>query len=389
MMNRSELQNRLSQLLNTFRAVELVGPRQVGKTTLARDFVAADSPNYFDLENPAARRRLAEPMAALSALDGLVVIDEVQHMPALCEVLRVLIDRPTHIHRKGQYLLLGSANPGAMHKTESLLGRAVTLEVTGFNLNEVGADDAAAQQLWLRGGFPDAFLEPSDTASIAWREATMQRYLYSDLPQLGMNVAAPMMLRFWQMVAHGHGQVWNAAPLARSLGISETTVRRYLDHLTQTFMVRQLQPWYENLGKRQVKAPKVYLRDSGLLHALLGVQTLPQLLAHPQCGASWTGFALEQVLRIARPDSAWTWATHAGASLDLLMLKGAQRIGVEFRRADAPKLTPSMRIAQRDLQLDALYVVYPGAHRYPLGEGAEAVPLWALVPHHPTPPASA
>ena len=380
MIARTELQNRLKQQLKTFRAVELVGPRQVGKTSLARQFVAPDSPNYFDLENMAARRRLAEPMAALADLDGLVVIDEVQHMPALCEVLRVLIDRPSHIHRKGQYLLLGSATPSAMHKTESLLGRAVTLEVTGFNLNEVGASNEACKQLWLRGGFPDAFLEPSDTASADWREAAMQRYLYSDLPQLGMNVPAPMMLRFWQMVAHTHGQIWNAAPLARSLGISETTVRRYLEHLTQTFMVRQLAPWFEDLGKRQVKAPKMYLRDSGLLHSLMGVHSLPQLLAHPQCGASWEGFALEQVLRIAKPDSAWYWATHAGARLDLLMLKGTQRIGVEFQRADAPKVTQSMRIAQRDLKLDALYVVYPGQHRFRLADGMEAVPLWAVLP---------
>lgn len=380
MIARTDLQNRLRQLLTSFRAVELVGPRQVGKTTLARDFVPTDSPNYFDLENSAARRRLAEPMAALAPLNGLVVIDEVQHMPALCEVLRVLIDRPTHIQRKGQYLMLGSATPRAMHQSESLLGRAVTLEVTGFNLNEVGAEPDAVQRLWLRGGFPEAYLEPSDAVSAHWREAAMQRFLYSDLPQLGMNVPAPTMLRFWHMAAQTHGQTWNAAPLARSLGTSETTVRRYLDHLTQTFMVRQLPPWFENLGKRQVKAPKLYLRDSGLLHALLGVQTLPQLLAHPLCGASWTGFALEQVLRIAKPDSAWTWSTHAGARLDLLMLKGSQRIGVEFQRADAPKVTQSMRIAQRDLKLDALYVVYPGQHRFTLGDGVQAVPLWALLP---------
>lgn len=380
MIARTELQNRLRQLLSSFRAVELVGPRQVGKTTLARNFVATDSPNYFDLENSTARRRLAEPMAALAPLNGLVVIDEVQHMPELCEVLRVLIDRPSHIHRKGQYLLLGSAQPSAMHKSESLLGRAVTLEVTGFNLNEVGADTDAANRLWLRGGFPEAHLEPSDAISASWRDAAMQRFLYSDLPQLGMNVPAPTMLRFWHMAAHTHGQTWNAAPLARSLGTSETTVRRYLDHLAQTFMVRQLPPWFENLGKRQVKAPKLYLRDSGLLHALLGIQTLPQLLAHPLCGASWTGFALEQVLRIAKPDSAWTWSTHAGARLDLLMLKGAQRIGVEFQRADAPKVTQSMRIAQRDLKLDALYVVYPGQHRFTLSDGVQAVPLWAMLP---------
>lgn len=380
MIDRRALKAQVRHLLDSFRAVELVGPRQVGKTTLAREFVAADSPNYFDLENASSRQRLAQPMEALADLTGLVVIDEVQHSPELFEVLRVLIDRPAHIHRKGQYLLLGSASPRVMHQTESLLGRAVTLEVTGFNLSEVGARREDVNRLWLRGGFPDAFLDLSDEVSATWRNDAINRYLYSDLPQLGMNVAAPMMMRFWQMVAHYHGQTWNAAEPARSLGISETTVRRYLDYLTQTFMVRQLQPWHENLGKRQVKAPKIYFRDTGLLHALMGTKSLPQLLAHPQCGASWEGFALEQVLRIAQPDAAYFWATHAGAELDLLMFKGQQRVGVEFKRADAPRVTPSMRTAMHDLKLDALYVVYPGEHRFKLADGIEAVPLWAVLP---------
>lgn len=380
MIDRRALKAQVRHLLDSFRAVELVGPRQVGKTTLAREFVTTDSPNYFDLENASSRQRLAQPMEALADLTGLVVIDEVQHSPELFEVLRVLIDRPAHIHRKGQYLLLGSASPRAMHQTESLLGRAVTLEVTGFNLSEVGARREDVNRLWLRGGFPDAFLDLSDEVSATWRNDAINRYLYSDLPQLGMNVAAPMMMRFWQMVAHYHGQTWNAAEPARSLGISETTVRRYLDYLTQTFMVRQLQPWHENLGKRQVKAPKIYFRDTGLLHTLMGTQSLPQLLAHPQCGASWEGFALEQVLRIAQPDAAYFWATHAGAELDLLMFKGQQRVGVEFKRADAPRVTPSMHIAMHDLKLDALYVVYPGEHRFKLADGIEAVPLWAVLP---------
>lgn len=380
MIDRRALKAQVRHLLDSFRAVELVGPRQVGKTTLAREFVATDSPNYFDLENASSRQRLAQPMEALADLTGLVVIDEVQHSPELFEVLRVLIDRPAHIHRKGQYLLLGSASPRAMHQTESLLGRAVTLEVTGFNLSEVGARREDVNRLWLRGGFPDAFLDPSDEVSATWRNDAINRYLYSDLPQLGMNIAAPMMMRFWQMVAHYHGQTWNAAEPARSLGISETTVRRYLDYLTQTFMVRQLQPWHENLGKRQVKAPRIYFRDTGLLHTLMGTKSLPQLLAHPQCGASWEGFALEQVLRIAQPDAAYFWATHAGAELDLLMFKGQQRVGVEFKRADAPRVTPSMRTAMHDLKLDALYVVYPGEHRFKLADRIEAVPLWAVLP---------
>ena len=380
MIERIALKSRLRQLLASFRAVELVGPRQVGKTTLAREFIAPDSPNYFDLEDPAARQRLDNPVATLSDLQGLVVIDEVQHQPRLFEALRVLIDRPDHMHRNGQYLLLGSATPSVMHKSESLLGRAVTLEVSGFDIGEVGASHEAASRLWLRGGFPGSFLPQDDAVSAIWRKDAIHRYLSGDLPQLGMNVPAPMMMRFWQMLAHYHGQIWNAAQPARSLGIAETTVRRYLDHLTQTFMVRQLQPWYQNLAKRQVKSPKIYFRDTGLLHTLLGVNSMPGLLTHPLSGASWEGFALEQVLRIAQPDEAFFWATHQGAELDLLMHKGQRRIGVEFKRADAPKATPSMHIAANDLKLDALYVVYPGRHRYAMASGMEAVPLRALLP---------
>ncbi len=379
MIERIALKSRLRQLLASFRAVELVGPRQVGKTTLAREFIAPDSPNYFDLEDPAARQRLDNPVATLSDLQGLVVIDEVQHQPRLFEALRVLIDRPDHMHRNGQYLLLGSATPSVMHKSESLLGRAVTLEVSGFDIGEVGASHQAVSRLWLRGGFPGSLLPQDDAVSAIWRKDAIHRYLSGDLPQLGMNVPTPMMMRFWQLLAHYHGQIWNAAEPARSLGIAETTVRRYLDHLTQTFMVRQLQPWHQNLAKRQVKSPKIYFRDTGLLHALMGVNSMPGLLTHPLSGASWEGFALEQVLRIAQPDEAYFWATHQGAELDLLMHKDQRRIGVEFKRADAPKATPSMHIAANDLQLDALYVVYPGQHRYPLAKGMEAVPLRALL----------
>ena len=379
LIERRHLIGQLSRLLQSFRAVELVGPRQVGKTTLARHFIDVTSPHYFDLEDPISRQRLADPMTTLAGLQGLVVIDEVQHLPALPETLRVLMDRPGHMHQNGQYLLLGSASPRVMHKSESLLGRAVTLEVSGFDISETGTDAHTVQQLWLRGGFPAAYLAPDDGVSTQWRNAAIQRHVSSDLPLLGMNAPAPLMTRFWQMLAHYHGQIWNAAEPARSLGITEPTVRRYLDYLTQTFMVRQLQPWHANLAKRQVKAPKIYFRDTGLLHALLGIRSLPQLLAHPLSGASWEGFALEQVLRIAQPDEAYFWATHQGAELDLLLFKDGRRVGVEFKRSDAPKLTPSMRIAMEDLKLDALYVVYPGPHRYALGQQVEAVPLTALL----------
>lgn len=378
MPSRQRLHHRLHESLRRSRAVALVGPRQSGKTTLARTLLAPDAPAYFDMENPLDEARLAQPMLALDPLvaaGGLIVIDEVQRATGLFPVLRVLMDRSP---RAGQFLLLVSASPALLQPAgESLLGRLEVIEVGGFDLGEVGA--GSQDHLWLRGGYPRAFLAHEDADAEAWRINAIQRLVETDLPQYGINVPAPAMLRFWRMLAHVHGQVWNAADPARSLGLSESTVRRYLDHLTQTFMVRQLQPWFENLGKRQVKAPKIYFRDSGLLHSLMGVRSAADLLNHPRSGASWEGFALEQVLRLAEPDEAYFWATHGGAELDLLLLRGQRRVGVEFKRADAPRLTPSMFIAQRDLRLDALYVVYPGARRFQLADGIEAVPLSALL----------
>ena len=383
MIARRQLEQAVRIALGRSRAVVLAGPRQSGKSTLARKFLARESPRYFDLENPLHEQRLAQPIDTLSRLDGLVVIDEVQRRPGLFPVLRVLIDRSD---APGQFLMLGSASPALLRQAgESLLGRVETVEVAGFDLEELpmpqGAYDAdAATRLWLRGGFPRSYLADSDADSMAWRAGAIASHVEVDLPRFGLNIAAQAMLRFWRMLAHFHGQLWNAADPARSLGVSEPTVRRYLNTLTQTLMVRQLHPWHENLGKRQVKAPKIYFRDTGLLHALMSLPTLPELLAHPRCGASWEGFALEQVLRIARPDEAYFWATHQGAELDLLMLRGSRRIGVEFKRADAPTFTRSMRIAIDDLKLDALYVVYPGEQRFRLAEGVEAVPLWAMLP---------
>ena len=382
MLKRPRLEALVHRALGRSRAVALVGPRQSGKTTLARTFLGPTDPHWFDLENPLDRRRLAEPLTALQALQessGLVVIDEVQRVPELFPVLRVLIDRS---NRPGQYLLLGSATPALLQQAgESLLGRLEVVEVGGFDIEEL--TPARQDRLWSRGGYPLAYLAASDADAEAWRVNAINRLVETDLPQYGINVPAPAMLRFWRMLAHVHGQVWNAADPARSLGLSEPTVRRYLDHLTQTFMVRQLQPWHENLAKRQVKAPKIYFRDSGLLHTLLGVPTLAGLLAHPRSGASWEGFALEQVLRLAQPDAAYFWATHAGAELDLLLLRGAQRVGVEFKRADAPRMTASMHTALTDLRLDALYVVYPGQHRYALADRVQAVPLAALLADRP------
>ncbi|MCW5661658.1 MAG: ATP-binding protein [Burkholderiaceae bacterium] len=375
MIPRPRLEQRIRTALGRSRAVVLVGPRQCGKSTLARRFLNADDPNYFDLERPTSRSSLAEPMTALEALQGLVVIDEVQHAPELFRVLRVLIDRD---NRPGQYLLLGSASPTLLRQTsETLLGRIEVIEIAGFDLQEVGVRDTA--RLWLRGGFPPAYTAANDVDANAWCSNAIERFVQSDLPQFGVNVATPAMMRFWAMLAHVHGQVWNAADPARSLGVSEPTVRRYLDWLTQGFMVRQLQPWFENLGKRQVKAPKIYFRDTGYLHALLGIREAGELARHPRSGASWEGFALEQVLRLTQPDAAYFWATHQGAELDLLMFKHGKRVGVEIKRVDAPSLTPSMRIAMGDLKLDALYVVYPGNRRYTLADRIEAVPLDAFV----------
>jgi len=373
-IERPRLRARIAAALERSRGVVLVGPRQVGKTTLARSFLSAGAGTYFDLEDPRVEAQLESPMLALEPLRGLVVIDEVQRAPGLFKVLRVLMDRDPPPAR---FLLLGSASPELLRQSgESLAGRVEVLEIGGFALDEAAG---ARDRLWLRGGYPRSYLAAAEADSRAWRDAFIGLFLERDLPQLGINVPPPAMRRFWTMLAHFNGQVWNAAEPARSLGVNESTVRRHLDWLTQTFMVRQLQPWFENLGKRQVKAPKIYFRDTGLLHALLGIADAPALAAHPKSGASWEAFALEQVLQIAAPDEAWFWATHAGAEVDLLMIKDGRRVGVEFKRADAPRLTPSMRIALRDLRLDALYAVYPGERRYTLADAVEAVPLSALL----------
>jgi uncharacterized protein len=386
MFIRASLFNSISNALGRSRGVVINGPRQSGKTTLAREFISLNSPNYFDLENPLHEQRLAEPFQALSSLEGLVVIDEVQRMPHLFPMLRVLMDRS---NAPGQFLLLGSASPALQRQAgESLLGRIETIEIGGFDLSELAANassdqpasvDALANKLWLLGGFPRSFLAKTELDSFDWRVNAVRDHIRTDFPALGFNVQTPAVMRFWSMLAHYHGQIWSAAPISQSLGISENTVRSYLDALTQTMMIRQLQPWHENLGKRQVKSPKVYFKDTGLLHSLMNVKTMPELLAHPACGASWEGFALEQVLRIAKPDQAFFWATHQGAELDLLLLKGNQRIGVEFKRADVPKLSKSMQIALDDLKLDALYIVYPGLQRFSLGRVVEAVTLSNLI----------
>ena len=375
MIDRRQLTEAIATALHRSRAVVLVGPRQVGKTTLARTILPHDSVNYLDLEQPETESLLVSPMTALRDRRGLVVLDEIHRAPEVFKVLRVLVDRPD---APAQFLLLGSAAPGLLRQaSETLAGRIEMIEVDGFSLAEVGR--TAADRLWYRGGFPLSFTARSDVDSRAWRREFIRTFLERDLPQLGLNTPASAMRRFWTMLAHYHGQTWNAADPARTLGVSEPTVRRLLDWLTGTFMVRQLQPWFENLGKRQVKAPKVYIRDSGLLHELLGIPDHDALLGHPKGGASWEGFAIESTLRLARPDEAYFWGTHAGAELDLLLIKDGRRVGVEFKRADAPQLTPSMSIALRDLRLERLYVVYPGTRSYSLAHAVEVVPLGAIA----------
>jgi len=353
----------------------LTGPRQAGKTTLARELLAEDSPSYFDLEDPVSLARLEEPRTALEPLRGLVVIDEVQRRPDLFPVLRVLADRRGNPAR---FLILGSASGDLLRQSaESLAGRMERIEIGGFSLAELGAE--AAGVLWRRGGFPRAYLAPSERDSLVWRKQFIQTLLERDLPQWGVRVPAVALLRFWTMVAHCHGQIWNAAQPARALGVSASTTRRYLDLLTDALMLRQLQPWHANLGKRQVKSPKIYLRDSGLLHQLLGLETEKALLSHPKLGASWEGFVIDQILATEPFDEAWFWATHQGAEIDLLLRRGDRLLGVECKRADAPRLSPSLRIARDDLGLERIAVVYPGARRYPLGESVEVVPLRALA----------
>ncbi len=371
MVNRQRLDKKLKTALRRSQIVALVGPRQSGKTTLARQLVAPGSLNYFDLEDPASLARLDEPMTALRELRGLVVIDEVQRRPELFPTLRVLADRKP---LPARFLILGSAASSWLgQSSESLAGRLETIPLSGFSLEEVGTQAQARH--WLRGGFPRSFLARSEADSTAWRQAFIQTFLERDLPQLGVGTSAPLLRRFWTLLAHYHGQVWNAAEPARALGISESSVRRYLDLLEGVFMVRQLPPWHANLKKRQVKAPKTYIRDTGLLHQLLGLRSPKDLLLHPKCGASWEGYAIEETLKVFQPDEAYFWATHNGAELDLLLIKGGKRIGVECKRVDAPRMTPSMRIALQDLELDRLLVIYPGAQRFPLTDRTEAVPL--------------
>lgn len=375
MIARPALVTRVRTALGRSPVTVLVGPRQCGKTTLAGVVGAGRSAvTRFDLEHPADLLALEHPAEALGRHRGLVIVDEVQRRPDLFPVLRVLADRRP---LPARFLLLGSASPELLRQgSESLAGRVEIIEMGGFDLSEVGA--AAAQRLWIRGGFPPSFLARTQEASGTWRENFIRTFLERDLPQLGLSLPPLTLRRFWTMVAHYHGQTWNASEIGRSLGVSDVTTRRYLDVLTGAYMIRQLPPWFENVAKRQVRTPKVYVRDSGLLHALLGIDSYRTVLGHPKVGASWEGFALEEVLRVIQPREAYFWSVHGQAELDLLVLHRGRRLGFEFKFADAPRLTRSMEIALRDLRLDALTVIYPGDRDYVLGPKISVAPLTHL-----------
>jgi len=371
MIERPRVYGQLKTALEENPIAVLLGPRQCGKTTLARHLAEETRATIFDLERAADRAKLRNPELVLGSLEGLVVLDEVQRLPELFTVLRPLADRPK---AKTKFLLLGSASPALVKGvSESLAGRAGFVDLGGFELGDVGA--AKQNRLWLRGGLPRSFLAKDESTSLDWRQDFIRTFLERDMPQLGIRIPSATLLRFWTMVAHYHGQVWNGAELARALALSEKTVRSYLDLLTGAFVLRQLPPWFENLGKRQYKAPKVYVRDSGLLHALLSIEDTLELAGHPKHGASWEGFALEQVLSVADSRQAFYWGTHSGAELDLMLMLGGKRYGVEFKCADAPVMTKSLHIALEDLKLERAWIVYPGTENYPVHEKVRVCPL--------------
>lgn len=357
----------------------IIGARQIGKTTLARSYAGQirGPVHYFDLENPEDEARLGDPMLALKGLRGLVVIDEIQRLPGLFPVLRVLADRNP---LPARFLVLGSASPELLRQgSETLAGRIVYHELKGLALDEVGA--ANHLRLWLRGGFPRSYLARTALASDEWRRGFIRTFLERDLAQLGIAIRSATMRRFWSMLAHYHGQIWNSSEFARSFGVADTTVRNYLDVLTAALVVTQLQPWHENIGKRQIKAPKVYLADSGVLHALLNVIRLQDLEKHPKLGASWEGFVISQIVRRlrARSDECYFWGTHAGSELDLLIVRGRLRLGFEVKRTSSPRVTPSMRNALKDLKLRRLDVIHAGDQTFPLDTGIRALAFPRLL----------
>lgn len=374
MINRVELLEQVKYGLKRSPVTAILGPRQCGKTTLAREIGRQEKAAYFDLEDPNDQARLANPQLLLGSQRGVVILDEIQRRPELTMLLRVLADRSPLPCR---FIVLGSASPDLMRQaSDSLAGRIHFVDMGGFTLGEVG--DGQRDRLWLRGGFPPSFLADNDEDSCQWRLSLVRTFLERDMPQLGVRIPAEMLRRFWTMLAHHHGQIWNGSEIGESLGVTHHTARKYLDLLCGAYVVRQLQPWFENLGKRVVKSPKVYVRDAGLLHALLGIPDFPALQGHPKLGASWEGFVIEQILSWAGERNAYFWATHSRAELDLMVLAKGRRWGFEVKYQDAPTITKSMRIAMQDLKLERLWVVYPGKIGYPMDDQIECVPLAEL-----------
>jgi len=371
MIDRSGYLTTIRTALKRNPVVMLMGPRQCGKTSLARQFLSEDAPNYFDLEKPLVAKLFDEPMNALERLRGLVVLDEAQLQPKIFPVLRVLADRKG---TPARFLVLGSASPELSRQaSESLAGRVAFIEIKGFSLAEL--DNAPVDRLWLRGSFPRSYLARSLNESTQWRENFILSFVERDLAKLGFGVSPKAMARFWTMISHYHGQIWNATEVAASMGFSQSSARNYIDALEQTFMIRRLQPYYANVGKRLVKTPKLYIRDSGLFHALQNIHTMRDLVTNPKLGASWEGFALEEVLSAFNPRQPYFYAAQSAAELDLFFLHKSKRIGVEFKRADAPAMTKSMHVAMEDLKLHKLYIIYPGDRRATLNKKVELVPL--------------
>jgi uncharacterized protein len=369
----------LKARLERARVVLLIGPRQCGKTTLARQIVDPTGGNYFDLEDPTALERLTEPMTALAPLRGTVVIDEVQRRPELFSILRVLADRQP---LPAKFLVLGSAQPGALRQaSQSLTGRITVMELGGLRLTDLGS--AAIDLRWFRGGFPNSILAPDDRSAATWLGDYARTIVDRDLPAFDVRLGAVALQRFLAMLAHRHGSIWQAADPARSLGISQHTVRRYLDLLTDALIVRQLPAWFANISKRQVKAPKVFIRDAGLAHSLLSITSYDELLRHPSAGATWEGFLLEEIVRLCQLDNplqqGYFWRAHTGAELDLYLPGVGRGLGIEIKRADAPRITPSMRSAINDLGLERLLVVYPGSRRYTIGDRTEVIPATEIL----------
>ncbi|RPI79716.1 MAG: ATP-binding protein [Desulfobacteraceae bacterium] len=375
MIERHDLVKRIQKSLDRSRITALLGPRQCGKTTLAKKISNEKVSHYFDLEDPVDEARLENPQFTLRNLEGLIIIDEVQRKPELFSLLRTLADRDP---LPARFLILGSASLDlARHSLESLAGRVEFVEMDGFDLSEIGFEHY--EKLWVRGRFPLSFLAANDEDSVVWRENFIRTFLERDLPQMGVSLPAATVRRFWTMLAHYHGQVWNASAIGVSLGLSHTTVRRYLDILSGALVLHQLPPWIDNVKKRLVKSPKVYIRDSGIIHSLLHLPSRQELLGHPKLGASWEGFVLDQALNFFGSRDIFFWATHAGAEIDLVLPRKGKLWGFEFKFADAPRITKSMRNALAELNLEKLWVVYPGETDYQIHDKIEVIGLRTMA----------